>query len=316
MIFGCHKFVLSLLSYERLSKKPLLFKSFTGLTVQEFDDIYNKKITKRYHDYELQRLSKRKDRKRDIGAGRPFKLDLRDRFVMLLIYYRLYITYTLAGFLFDLDQSNICRDIQKIEKLIRNCLPIPQKIYNITKRLKTPDQVEKYFPGFLSFIDSTEQQIPKPTDKRRRTVYYSGKKKRHTVKTQLMVNNHGFIIHKTSHKKGRRHDYDIYKKNHPITPKNIVNVFDLGYLGIEKDYSEQLLSALPHRKKRNQKLSQEEIEHNKNHSRQRIKIEHTICRLKKYRILADVYRNKLKKYNKISDIVSGLVNYRIMNHHN
>ena len=47
--------------------------------------------------------------------GRHFKLDLKDRFLMLLVYYRLYITYTLAGFLFDLDQSNICRDIQKIE---------------------------------------------------------------------------------------------------------------------------------------------------------------------------------------------------------
>jgi hypothetical protein len=35
-----------LLSYERLSKKPLLFKSFTGLTVQEFDDIYDKEISK------------------------------------------------------------------------------------------------------------------------------------------------------------------------------------------------------------------------------------------------------------------------------
>jgi DDE superfamily endonuclease/Helix-turn-helix of DDE superfamily endonuclease len=296
--------------------RSLCCSNFTGISVQQFDDIYNQEITKKYDKHEIQRLSKRKDRKRDIGAGRPFKLDLRDRFVMLLIYCRLYITYTLAGFLFDLDQSNICRDIQKIEKLIRNCLPIPQKIYNITKRLKTPQEVERYFPGFLSFIDCTEQQIPRPTDKRRRTVYYSGKKKRHTVKTQLMVNNHGCIIHKTGHKKGRRHDYNIYKENHPITPKNIVNVVDLGYLGIEKDYSEQLLSALPHRKKRNLELSQEEIEHNKNHSRQRIKIEHTICRLKKYRILADVYRNNLRKYNKVSDKVSGLVNYRIMNYHN
>jgi len=93
------------------------------------------------------------------AAGRPFKLDIKDRFLMLLIYYRLYITYTLAdGFLFDLDQSNICsRDIQKIEKLIIHCLPIPQKIYNITKRLKSPEEeVERYFPaGFLAFIDCT-----------------------------------------------------------------------------------------------------------------------------------------------------------------
>jgi len=71
--------------------------------VQEFDDINDKEITKGYLDYELKRLSKRKERKRDTGAGRPFKLDLKDRFLMLLIYYRIYITYTLSGFLFDLD---------------------------------------------------------------------------------------------------------------------------------------------------------------------------------------------------------------------
>jgi len=83
-----------LLSYERLSKKPLLFKSFTGLTQQEFDSIYNKEIVKRYHKYEIQRLSKRKTRERATGAGRPFKLDVKDRFLMLLVYYRLSILLT------------------------------------------------------------------------------------------------------------------------------------------------------------------------------------------------------------------------------
>ncbi len=87
---------------------------------------------------------------------------------MLLVYYRLYITYTLAGFLFDLDQSNICRDIQKIEGLIRERVPIPQKTYRITKRLKTLEAVEKYFPGFLAFTNGTEQQIPRPVDRERR----------------------------------------------------------------------------------------------------------------------------------------------------
>jgi hypothetical protein len=260
-------------------------------------------------------LSKRKGRKRDIGAvGRPFKLDLENRFLMLLVYYRLYITYTLAGFLFDLDQSNVYRDIQKIENLIRKCLPIPQKIYKLTKRLQTPEEVEKYFPGFLAFIDSTEQQIPRPTDNKRKKNFYSGKKKRHTIKTQLMVNNQGIVIHKLRYKKGRKHDYDIYKKNHPITHQEVVNVFDLGYLGVEKDFPEQK-SAIPNRKKRNLGLSQEEKEHNKSHSKKRIIIEHTICRLKKYRIMNEVFRNRLRKYNKVSDIVTGLVNYKIMNYY-
>jgi len=292
----------------------MLFKSFTGLTGREFDEIYEE-IAKRYDKHEIQRLSKRKNRERSMGAGRHFKLDVKNRFLMLLIYYRLYITYTLAGFLFDLDQSNICRDIQKIEGLIRQCVPIPQKIYPLTKRLKTPEEVEKYFPGFLAFTDCTEQQIPRPVDKQRKKIFYSGKKKKHTVKNQIMVNNRGYIIHKIGYKKGRRHDYDVYKKNHPVIPKQVVNVVDLGYLGIETDFPEQL-SALPYKKRYQEDISQEEKEYNKIHSKKRIVIEHTICRLKKYRIMRDVFRNKLRKYNKASDIVAGLINYRIMNQQN
>jgi hypothetical protein len=127
------------------------------------------------------------NRERRIGAGRHFKRNVKNRFLMLLVYCRLYITYTLAGFLFDLDQSNICKDIQKIEGLIRQCVPIPQKTYQITKRLKISEEVEKYFPGFLAFIDSTEQQqIPRPVNRERRKIFYSGKKKRHTVKINLL----------------------------------------------------------------------------------------------------------------------------------
>lgn len=305
-----------MLSYDRLSAKPLLFKSFTGVTVEEFDNIYDKEIIKRYEECEIKRLStksKYTKREREIGAGRHFKLDVKDRFLMLLVYYRLYITYTLAGFLFNLDQSNICRNIQKIEPLIRKCIPIPQKMYQVAKRIQTPEEVEKHFPGFLSFIDCTEQHIPRPIDKRRKKEYYSGKKKKHTVKTQFMVNNRGIIVHKVNYKKGKQHDYDIYKKNHPVAPKQVVNVLDLGYLGIEKDFPERL-SALPYKKQRNQQeLPAEEKEYNKIHSKKRIVIEHTICKLKKYRIIREVFRNKLKRYDKVSDIVSGLVNYRIIN---
>ena len=94
---------------------------------------------------------KERSRERSIGAGRHFKLDVKNRFLMLLAYYRLYITYTLAGFLFDLDQSNICRDMQKIEPLVRKCLPIPQKRYRLSTRLRTPEEVERYFPGLSVF---------------------------------------------------------------------------------------------------------------------------------------------------------------------
>ncbi len=76
--------------------------------------------------------------------------------------------------------------------------------------MKTPQEVEQYFPGFLAFIDGTEQQIPRPEDKIRRKLYYSGKKKKHTVKNLYMANKNDLILYKTKHKQvGKRHDYKI-----------------------------------------------------------------------------------------------------------
>ena len=170
-----------MLNYNRLSKKPLLFKSFTGLELSEFDSIC-KQVESKYPQYEIKRLSKR-NRKRNIGAGNHFKLNVRDRFLMLLVYYKLYITHTLAGFLFDLDQSNVHRDIRYMEPVVSSCIPLPQKLYNITRRLRSIEEVEIYLPGFKAFIDSTEQEILRPKNKNRKKEYYSGKRKKHTVKT-------------------------------------------------------------------------------------------------------------------------------------
>src|SRR5207342_1676549 len=214
------------------------------------DDIY-KVIESKYEKYEIKRLStKRKYRReRDIGAGRHFKLLVKDRVIMVLVYYRLYITYTLIEFLFGLDQSNVYRDIEKIEGLIRLCLPIPQKLYNVTKRLKSIEDVEAYFLGFIAFIDCTEQPIPRPKNRLRRRQYYSGKRKKHTVKNLYSANQNGLIIYKTKHRQtGRKHDYNVYKKNHPELPKDVVNMFDLGFLGVEEDFPQQL-SSLPFKKR-------------------------------------------------------------------
>jgi hypothetical protein len=65
------------------------------LEVQEFDVIYQE-IESRYEEYEIKCLSKKR-RKRDVGAGRSFKLALKDRLLMLLVYYRLYVTYGIMG---------------------------------------------------------------------------------------------------------------------------------------------------------------------------------------------------------------------------
>jgi hypothetical protein len=83
-----------LLSYNKLSKKPSLFKSFTGLSIQQFDGVY-KEIKSKYKKYEIKRLSSKRRRERDVGAvGRHFKLIVEDRVIMVLVYYHLCISLT------------------------------------------------------------------------------------------------------------------------------------------------------------------------------------------------------------------------------
>ena len=144
-----------------------------------------------------------------------------------------------------------------MEPIVKSCIPLPQKLYNITRRLRTCKEVEIYFPGFKAFIDSTEQEIQRPKNKRKRKNYI-WKKKKHTVKTQLMVNAEGKILHKSNqHKKGGKHDYSVYKDEHPITPPQVKNYFDLGYHGIENDFLD-LKAVLPIKKKRNIELTKKE----------------------------------------------------------
>jgi hypothetical protein len=73
------------MSYARLAREPLLFKSFTGLEITEFD-VISKEIESKYNEHERKRLSNRK-RKRDVGSGRLLKLIVKERFFLMLLVY-------------------------------------------------------------------------------------------------------------------------------------------------------------------------------------------------------------------------------------
>ena len=83
-------------------------------------------------------------------------------------------------------------------------------------------------------------------------------------------------------------------------------------MGVQNDFP-TVKSVLPFRKKRNKsELSDEEKKHNRKHSKLRVIVEHTVSRIKKFGIMGTKFRNRLKRYDRTSDIVSGLVNFRIM----
>jgi hypothetical protein len=306
-----------LLNYKTLSSKPSIFRSLTGLEVSEFNSVHSN-VEAKYDEYEAKRLS-RKNRKRKVGAGHPYKLPLQERLLMFLLYYRLYITSTLTGVLFDLDQSNVLKDIRKLEPLVKEVLPTPKKLHDKARQLQTLEEIEAMFPEFKAFLDATEQEIPRPKNKHKRKTHYSGKKKRHTVKTQLTVNEKDLIVHKTGHVKGSLHDYTLYKRSHPHLPDNVCLDLDLGYLGIRDDYP-KLNCMLPFKKKnpgrgkrgvKAEELSPEQKLFNKQFAKERVVSEHANSRVKKFQIWGGEFRNRLKHYDVMTDIVCGLLNFRI-----
>jgi len=86
----------------------------------------------------------------------------------------------LVGFLFEGDQSTAWRDIRRLKPFVKECVPIPDKIGKIGRI----DELLKLFLDLGTFADAAIEEIPMPKDKQKRKDFYSGKKKRHTVKTQ------------------------------------------------------------------------------------------------------------------------------------
>jgi hypothetical protein len=118
---------------------------------------------------------------------------------------------------------------------------------------------------------------------------------------------------------GSAHDYRLYKHSHPKLPKAVKVTFDLGYLGVGRDFL-GLNCVLPFKRKnpgrgkigvRAGPLSLEQRLFNKRLSSARVVVEYTNSRVKKFRIFGEEFRNRLKKYDIMTNIVCGIVNFRI-----
>lgn len=154
-------------------------------------------------------------------------------------------------------------------------------------------------------VDVTEQPMERPVKKQRQ--WYSGKKKRHTIKAQLLVCLKTLQILLVVCDKGRTHDFTVLKRCKLKILKAIKKYGDSGYQGIPKLYAN---SKTPHKKPRDGELTKDERRENRELARLRIPIEHVNRRCKIFRIVKDTYRGKHKHYHKTWTVIAALVNLR------
>lgn len=307
------------MNYQKLFRKPLVFARFTGLTIEEFQDLA-KELKPLWQAAEVRRLS-RPNRQRKIGGGRNYKLrSFEDKLLLIIIFYKTYLVYEVLAMFFGLDTSNVSKLISRLEPILARSKKLELPKIKITRdRSKPISSLEEFislYPEAAEFIgDATEQQIPRPKDKRNKKKYYSGKKKRHTIKTQIAIErNSQQIVEITSSYPGHTHDYTIFKETR--LPDKILNgsplYLDKGYDGAKKEFP-QCNIIIPKKANRWHKLSRKDRLENRKIGRKRIKVEHVILQCKRFKILSQIYRHPLKSYGQKFKIIAGLVNLKGQN---
>lgn len=302
------------MTYEQLKQRSRHFQSFTGLKVEEFDKLINE-LKDDWQQQRIERLTKNNpDRQRKLGGGRKQIISkLEDQLLLTLIWSKLYLSFLLLEYLFGADESTVWRTIQPIILLLQGRFVLPPRRQG--KKLTTIEELKELFPDLDKIlVDATEQRIPRPEKKRKRKKYHSGKKKAFTIKKQIATNGQGLIIYSSRASPGRKHDYKLFKESGlpEIIPEDMPTYLDSGYQGVNKDYPD-LNATVPYKRtKKHKELTRSEKIQNTKQRRKRVKIEHTLSRLKKFKVLADVYRNSLQNYDLYFDFVANIVNFRML----
>lgn len=151
----------------------------------------------------------------------------------------------------------------------------------------------------LYFIDATEQQINRPQKNQKR--YYSGKKKKHTLKNQIVIDANSKIRSVSKSVEGKKHDKKLYDESRIYTKQKTNIKGNLGYYGTDS-------ITVPKKKPKKIELTKEEKDFNKQFSRERIKVEHVFGKMKVFQILSQRFRNPKAKHALIFKNIAGLYN--------
>jgi hypothetical protein len=305
-----------LLRYAHLTRHPLVFRAMTGLTVAQFDALVAD-LQPRYAAAELRRLG-RPRRRRAPGGGRKFALARRDHLLLTVVWLRRYPIYAVLGFLFGVSEPTARRTVQRV-------VPLLEAAGLDTMRLPDPgrghrrdlDDLLRETPQLAVLIDTFEQRVQRPKARAEADAHYSGKKKQHTLKTQVAVDEEdGSIVDLPPSVRGPTADLTLLKESRLLErlPAGVGGLGDLAYVGLAALHPRGL-GATPRRKPRGKPRPPEDVAYNRAFARRRVGAEHTIRRLRVFEALTQTDRHHRRGHTARVRAVAGLVNRQVRERH-
>ncbi len=296
-----------MLSYHDLKRDPRVLRAFTSLDPEEFAMLLIP-FEKAWQDYINRHYIRKKSRKRRYGGGRkPHLLSIEDKLLFILFYFKVYPLQEVIAHLFDMSQGRANEWIYKLSLILESALGEVQCLPE-----RDPQNLEQVLALCVSvdfLIDGTERPIHRPIDPIEQKDQYSGKKKGHRLKNNIIGDVEDRLVRYLSETyPGRVHDKRICDIEELVFPSDIVLFQDTGFQGYQPA---GVNIYQPKKKPKGKELTSEEKAENKLISSIRILIEHIISGVKRCRIVKDVFCNTKAYFaDQVMEIACGLHNFR------
>jgi len=295
-----------------LSRHPQVFRAMTGLTPAAFDAYL--RAARPAVAAAQQRRRDRPDRQRDVGAGHPYGLtDPDDRILCTVVWLRLYPSLAVLGYFFGVSESaarrTVAHTLPGLEQAGLDSMRLPTA--ERPRNGKSLPRILREAPRVAVIIDSFEQAVQRP--RRRQKRYYSGKKKRHTQKIQVAVDEEsGKVCHSTEAVPGPTADLKLLKRSKLLSrlARGVGALGDAAYRGMDR-ILKRVRTAVPRRKPRGKERPPEDRRYNRVLSRRRIVVEHGIGKLRRYQAVTAVDRHHRRGAGARVRAIAGLVNLAI-----
>lgn len=255
-----------------------------------------------YHSLEgaPRRVPKFKEDERCSLKGSQQKL------LFILIYLKENPRQHYQGLLFGIQQPGVSKWVKLLlpllEKALGQLAALPQRY---------GDALYAFLQTFLRYVllmDATERCVPRSVHYERQKHYYSGKKKTHTVKNNLIVDQQSRVLFLSSTYPGSVHDKTLADEAGHYYPEATVLVEDLGYQGYEPD---KVSVLIPHKKPKKGKLTKQQQQDNTDISQIRVPVEHVMAGIKRVNIVKEKVRLRIENVrDRVMVIACGLHNLR------